>query len=102
MQVVETAHHEITTSEWEAPRYACCGPCKKVWWRREITPPPLPEIPVCPQCRGSLKAAIEGIDYTVLSNQPGRLRIGNATVGSMSMVKPEFIEKAKREWTQNT
>ena len=98
MQKVETTYHTIWSSEQKAPRYACNGPCRKVWWSVDIAPPPPPEMVTCPQCKGSLKAAIEGTDYRVISIQPGQTKVGSTNIGSMSTVKPEFVEKAKQEW----
>jgi hypothetical protein len=85
MQLVETAHHKIRSSSWEAPKYACKGTCRKVWWREDIDEPKPGENLWCPQCGGSMHPAKEGVDYKVLINTAGDNKLGEITLANIGI-----------------
>lgn len=105
MQLVETAYHYIRSSAPDKPEYSCQGGCRKVWWRQDLEDQygdiAIAGIQIaCPQCKGQLKPAIEGQDYSVLSNTPGGngLDGSKVVINNAAWVKPAYIAKAMTDW----
>lgn len=118
MIIIDTPYHITFDYRTTNPVIACTGKCRKVWWlsdfeRRDST--------ICPQCGSSgLCEAVEKVHFSVLNRADRALRLGDFTsatkvnskdkaaikgllekgvvIEGLGVVKPAFIEKAKKEW----
>ena len=117
MIIVDTPHHITFSSAHERPVFACSGACQKVWWLIELA---TAKQSHCPQCGGQLITAEEHTHYTVVNQAQRDLTLddfrqtfpmdnndqrtvegllkGGAKINNLSMVKPQFEEKAKAHW----
>ena len=116
MIAIETKHHVAYSSSSEHPYKACAGKCKKAWWKFDFE---TRSSKRCPQCGGKLKPATESKHYTVVAHEDRELNVSDfahyqnhdggplvtpelmrsgMNLQHVSIVKPEFVEKARSEW----
>ena len=117
MIIIDSPFHISFTDKNEKPTYTCIGKCKSVWWPSDIDQNQM----LCKKCGGKIEKAIDKVHYKILRNHNNRLSLndfkkylsklskkdkelirsyteGTAKIGLLSIVKPEFAEKAKQEW----
>jgi hypothetical protein len=114
MIIIDSPFHITYSDDNNSPSHACTGMCKKVWWPIDV------KGIECNQCKGVLESAIADVHFKVLRQKDRKLNVmdfdkysklskedkkiirrytGNkAKIGQMSIVKPKFVEKAKKEW----
>lgn len=112
MIAVETKHHITLSSTSELPFKYCAGSCLKAWWKFDLENK---GSKYCPQCGGKLKHTNGVNGFSVIHQEDGNLQakhieeyLGDssaapyikdgAIINHLSGVKPEYEEKAKKEW----
>ncbi|NOR71770.1 MAG: hypothetical protein GQ532_19135 [Methylomarinum sp.] len=118
MIIIDTPFHISFSDNNEKPFYACTEKCKTIWYLSDADK----DLMICKKCGGKLEKAIEKIHYKVLRKHNKRLSLndfkkhlsnlsrkdkeliksyteGTAKVGLLSIVKPQFIDKAEKEWS---
>lgn len=118
MQVIETKYHFTFTDYSGLPIYCCADKCKKAWWQNDIKT----TSHECPQCGSQLKSAVENADFKVIQTANRPLKVSDmrkfggmsnadkkrlqhliqrgVQITNLGLVKPEFEEKAKKEWSK--
>lgn len=115
MIAIETPHHTTYSDTTELPYKACTGKCRKAWWKFDFESR---GSKYCPQCRGKLRPATEGKHFSVIERRNGSVKpsdfdglqtedgkpivnvemLERANLQHLSLVKPEFADKARAEW----
>jgi len=116
MIIIDTPFHITFSDQNKNPLYACVDNCKSVWWPSEIDQDKM----VCKKCGGEIETATENVHYKILRKNNKRLSLndfkkhlslsrqdkeliksyteGTEKIGFLSIIKPKFAEKAKKEW----
>ena len=118
MIILDTAFHITFDARYSNPEIACTGNCKKVWWLSDFDGR---DAEICPQCGSSdLCEAIAKVHYSVVNSANRPLKLSDFTsvtavpykdkqsiknflqqnggINTLSVVKPAFVEKARKEW----
>lgn len=121
MIIVETPHHITFRYLQDMPIAACTGKCKKVFWKTDIENDAATKK--CTHCGDTITDAVNDKHFTVLSKANRNLKLSdfkkvgvikssdkkqiqaylalNAKVMHLSLVKPQFEQKAISEWMPN-
>jgi DNA-directed RNA polymerase subunit RPC12/RpoP len=117
MRIIDSPFHITFSIENKNPQYACVEKCKSIYWLSEINKDQM----VCEKCGGKIEEAIKKVHYKILKQRDGSLNLkdftkympnlsnkektalkayteSGARINLLSMVKPRFIDKAKKEW----
>jgi hypothetical protein len=119
MIIVDTPYHVTFDNHETKPILACVGKCRKVWWNEQLS---LQGKSLrCPQCGSTnLDQAVEKVHYKILSIANRVLRFSdfeiisktdpeswmqiksffekNVVIDHISVVKPAFVDMAKKQW----
>jgi len=115
MIIIDSPFHITYSDDNDFPSHACTGVCKKVWWPEDV------EDLECNQCKGMLENGVENVHFKILKQKDRKLNLmdfdkyskiskedkkfirsytgSKAKIGQISIVKPKFVDKAKKEWT---
>jgi len=117
MIIIDSPFHITFSDINEKPLYACVEKCKSVWWPSDVDKDEM----ICKKCGGKIEKAVEKVHYKVLRKNDKRLSLndfknnlsnlsredkeliksklgGKEKVGLLCIIKPKFLEKAKKEW----